>query len=365
MTAAYFLRGLPMADYLADRGRYSGSALKLVDERPEDCRRWLAGKLPDRRTEGFDFGSYAHLRLLEPDEVSRRCVFYPNRNEAHEEEQVEQEGPRGGRKLVKTGKLVPQDASPRGAEMSMLRSTKRSQEAHRDFMRHADRERLVVVYPEDHKVMSALEHAVRRHPEAAALLALDEGFTPEVTIHWTDRDTGEQLQARPDGMREAERLWIELKTYAPKGPEDRLDTLDPKFVGRAMRQGWPRKSAMLHDGCTAVTGEKWRGAWIIVEAVEHDPRVSVIYDDAEQVGSFYTIGRDGLRDRDGRTLLRGYLELVERAAAMRASADYAHDCTRGALPAWELPGWALAAMEADAPKAPPIKGARRVEVNNG
>lgn len=357
MSTSYFLRGYPMADYLADRGRYSGSALKLVDERPEDFRRWLAGKLPDRRTEGFDFGSYAHLRLLEPDEVKRRCVFYPSRAEALEEEEREVVGPRGGRKMEKTGNLVPQDASDRGASLRMLRTSARSKQAHRDFMRNAASK--VIVYPEDHAAISAMEHAVKRHPEAAALLANDGDFEPEVTIHWTCQETGEQLQARPDGMRERERLWVELKTYTPKGPEDRLDTLDPAFVGRALRQGWPRKSAMVHDGCTAVTGEKWRGAWIIVEATVDDPRVSVVYDDAEHVGSFYTIGRDGLRDRDGRTLIRGYVELLRRAAWMRAEGDYAHDCTRGALPAWQLPGWALAAMEADEP-AVQLKGARVV-----
>lgn len=349
MSAAYFLRGYPMADYLSDRGRYSGSALKLVDERPEDFRRWLAGKLPDRRTEGFDFGSYAHMRLLEPDEVKRRCVFYPSQADALEDVMVPATGKKGEplKRLVPSGELRPQDASDRGATKRMLRVTARAKHAHRDFMNNAASK--VIVYPEDHAVISAMEHAVKRHPEAADLLAPDGGFEPEVTIHWTCQETGELLQARPDGMRERERLWIELKTYTPKGPEDRLDTLDPAFVGRAMRQGWPRKSAMVHDGCTAATGAKWRGAWIIVEATVDDPRVSVVYDDAEHVGSFYTIGRDGLRDRDGRTLIRGYVELLRRAAWMRAEGDYAHDCTRGAMPAWQLPGWALAAMEADAP----------------
>jgi hypothetical protein len=361
---AYFDPSITMAQYLADRGRYSGHVLTLADERPEDFRRWCKGTLVDRRTEGFDFGSYAHLRLTEPHEVTNRCVFYPSRAEAMEEEVAEVIGPRGGRKMAPTGKLVPQDASDRGSMFRMLRTSSRAKDAHRAFMANANKNGKIIVYPEDHAVMSAMEHAVRRHPEAAALLELDGGFAPEVTIHWTCPETGEQLQARPDGMRERERLWIELKTFTPKGPEDRLDTLDPAFVGKTLRMGWPRKSAMLHDGCRAVTGDSWRGAWIVVEAVEHDPRVSVIYDDSERVGCFYSIGRDGLRDRDGRTLLRGYLELVRLAAWMRAEGDYAHPCTRGALPSWELPGWALAAMEADAP-AVQLKGARRAEVDHG
>jgi hypothetical protein len=369
MSANYFLPGQPMDEYLADRGRYSGSALKLADDRPEDFRRWLKDELPDRRTEGFDFGSFAHLRILEPHDVRRRCVFYPNQNEAHEIVMAEITGPRGGKKmgpkLDAAGEpvLAPQDASQWGARKRMLRVSSRAKDAHREFMAAARGK--IIVYPEDQPVVNAMVRAVEQHPEVAALLALDGMGAPEVTVHWTCPETGEQLQARPDWMRERERLWVELKTYTPKGPEDRLDTLNPKFVSKAIRQRWPIKSALLHDGCTAVTGDRWRGAWIVVEAVEHDPRVSVIYDDSEHVGSWYTIGRDGLRDRDGRTLQRGYLELVRLAAWMRAEGDYAHPCTRGALPCWELPGWVLAAMEADAPKAPPIKGARRVEVANG
>jgi hypothetical protein len=357
MSANYFLPGQPMDEYLADRGRYSGSALKLADDRPEDFRRWLKNELPDRRTEGFDFGSFAHLRILEPHDVRRRCVFYPNQNEALEEELEEVTGPRGGKKMQPTGRLVPQDASPAGARRRMLRTSGRSKQAHRDLMSAAKGR--VIVYPEDQPVVNAMVRAVEQHPEAAALLALDGMGAPEVTVHWTCPETGEQLQARPDWMRERERLWVELKTYTPKGPEDRLDTLNPKFVSKAIRQRWPIKSALLHDGCTAVTGDRWRGAWIVVEAVEHDPRVSVIYDDSEHVGSWYTIGRDGIRDRDGRTLQRGYLELVRLAAWMRAEGDYAHPCTRGALPCWELPGWVLAAMEADVP-AVQLKGARVV-----
>ena len=83
-----------------------------------------------------------------------------------------------------------------------------------------------------------------------------------------------------------------------KSEDERLDTLDPGAVGRWARDGWARKSALVHDGCLAVTGHSWTGYWIVVEALTVEqlgrgwtPRVSVVRDAIKANGILRTTTR--------------------------------------------------------------------------
>jgi hypothetical protein len=366
MNENYMLPGQPMHEYLADRGRTSGSVLTMVEREPERYGRWLRGESVDRQTAAMGRGSYIHARLLEPDEVARSFAFYPSRNEATEEVMEDAQGPKGGKVKKATGRFEPQDASDAGRYLSMKRVSARAKTLHREFMA-AHRGR-TIVYPEDQPTVEAAVKAVLRHPEAAKLLRPD-GFAPEVTLHWTCPETGELLQARPDGLREAERIGLELKSYQPRGDDDRLDTLDPSAVLRWARDGWGRKSAMIHDGLREITGDNWSLRWIVVEALSHEqlqrgwePRVSVVIDEPEVDGipSLYLLGRKGGGG------VRGYIDLIGEAQRLREEGDFRAECVREVVRRWPLPGWLETELMLEKqPKAPPIKGARRVEVAHG
>jgi hypothetical protein len=173
----------------------------------------------------------------------------------------------------------------------------------------------------------------------------------------------EPLQARPDAMWERRRVWVEIKSVTVKSEDERLDTLDPSAVGRWARDGWARKSALVHDGCLAVTGRNWTGYWIVVEALTVEqlargwvPRVSVVRDipEVDGVPSLYQLGRNGGGG------IRGYLDLCRKAQALREENDFRADCARGVVERWNLPGWIESDMMIE--KAPPpIKGARKME----
>jgi hypothetical protein len=370
---AYFC-DITMTEYLADRGRLSGHVLSMVDREPERFGEWLAGKSDDRSSPAMDQGIYFNDRLLEPAEVARRYAFLPSRAEALEPVMVPAIGTRGKTKGQPLKRLVPKldefgepvtrPQDPEAPHRSMRKKSPHAKAIYEAFMANARRERLTVITPEQQTTVEAMIRAVRAHPVAAKLL---ERGRPEVTIHWTCPETREPLQARPDWLDEgwydeATRrhvpLAVEVKTVMPKTGR-RLNTLSSSAVNGWIRDRWPTKSALLHDGVTAVCGDSLV-AWIVVEAVEKSPRVSVVWDRKEHVGSFYTIGRDGVVDRDGRPLFRGYLELVREAQQRRAAKLFSHECTIGALDSWPLPGWVLSAMEADTQKAPPLVGARKV-----
>lgn len=394
MTAAYFLRGLPMADYLADRAHLSGHVLKWAAANPERFGEWARGRVSDNATPAMDQGIYFNDRLLEPDEVSRRYAYLPSRAEATEPVMVPAIGTRGASKGQPLKKLVPKldergdpVMAPQDAEaphLSMLRQSGHAKAVYEGFIKNARRERLTVITPEQQTTVEAMIRAARAHPEAARLLARG---SPEVTIRWTCPDTGELLQSRPDwlvddwldeALGRVVPLWVEVKTIAPKSDRDRLDTTDPGKVSRWIRDGWPIKSAMAHDGLTAARGDSL-GAWIVVEATDRDPRVSVVWDRKEHVGSMYTIGRDGVRDPETRrTMHHGYLDLARMARALWDSKDYRHPCTIGALESFPIPRHLLYAMEADAGNGehasdhhdrdtfvPPIIGGTPLEVYDG
>jgi hypothetical protein len=371
-TDAYFCN-IPMSEYLADRSRSSGHVLSMVDKEPERYGLWLAGKNVDRQTAAMGRGSFLHARLLEPHEVAHSFVFYPSRFDFEEPVIEEVAGPRGGRqkkpKLDENGQPVmgKQDANEAGKSLSMLRQSGYAKQAHRDFIDAAKGR--TIVYPEDMGPVDAMVHAVRRHDFASKLLAPDAAgdFQPERTIQWTCPVTGEQLQARPDAMWERRRVWIEVKSVTVKSEDERLDTLDPSMVGRWARDGWARKSALVHDGCIAVTGKGWTGYWIIVEALTLEqlqrgwtPRVSVVRDKPEEDGipSLYQLGRKGGGG------VRGYLELCGMAQALREEGDYRAPCVREVVERWNLPGWIENDMMIE--KAPPpINGARKMEALHG
>lgn len=338
-TDAYFCN-ITMAEYLADRGRTSGSVLSLVDQRPEDYSRWLAGKLRDDGSPGLNQGSFFHCRVTEPDEVSRRFAFIPNRNQAPD----------------KDGK--PQDPSPDGADKRMMTNNKLAKAYWREFV--DTHKGLIFIEPEQLPVVNAMVRAVWNHEHAAQLLR-PEGFGPEVTGHFTCPITGEPMRFRPDGLRLEERVWVELKSYTPKGDRDRLDTLDERAVVKWAREGWGRKSAIIHDGCRAITGDDWTGYWIVVEAVEHDPRVSVVRDRCEAVPCLYSLGRDGSGS------IRGYLELVRQAQTMREEGDFRAECVREVVTGWPLPDWLVNDMLLEDARRNPviIKGARQAAVAHG
>jgi hypothetical protein len=375
----YFDASITMAQYLADRGRSSGHVLSMVDKEPERYGRWLAGNDVDRQSAAMARGAFLHARLVEPEEVKRAFAFYPNRNEATEPVMVPAIGTRGAKKGQPLKKLVPkldergepvvapQDSSPAGASLSMKTQSDHAKAYERSFL--ASAKGLTVVYPEDQGPVDAMVHAVRRHKIANALLTPDAAgdFAPEVTIHWTCPVTGELLQARPDAMWRRRRVWVEIKSVTVKGEDERLDTIDTSAVGRWARDGWARKSALVHDGCMAVDGHSWKGYWVVVEALTNEqlargwvPRVSVVRDlpEVDGIPSLYQLGRNGGGG------MRGYLELCGMAQGLREEGDYRAPCTRGVVERWNLPGYIESDMMLE--KAPPpIKGARKMEVAHG
>lgn len=331
-----WLRDLPMAEYLTDRSRSSGSSLRMAGSEPERYGAWIGGASVDKQTAATAQGSLCHLLALGRGSGDMGdFAFYPDRTEALTEEKVMgQPGPRGGKpKLEKTGKFVPQDASDAGRHKKAFTGS--------DFEKAEDRkwraahEGKIIVMPESQPIVQAMARAIRRDPHASALLVGPE-YEPEVTGHYmcpeqTGRHTSPELpcRVRLDGLRLGEDTIIELKTITPAN-YGRLDTSNPAAVMRWAREGYAIKSAMGHDAFFAIEGRNCTLIWILVEAVAapQTPRVSVVYD--EPGSTMHEIGREGYA-KGG---IVGYLELLRKAKAMRDSCDYRHPTVREPQGEW-------------------------------
>lgn len=345
LTQGEFLR-ITLEEYLADRGRWSGSVLGMIEREPELAAEWFAGKDVDRPTAAKARGSVVHCQLLEGDEeFRRRFARFPNRAEGLTEEKAIPEGinPRTGepyKTAKKTGRLIPQDDSDEGRRHKMRESSDFEKKFAREWRQaHAGK---TIWYPEDEPLVTSMVKAARADPRVQKLLHMP-GFAPEVTVHWSFEGTvrGERrripMRSRFDGLRINELRWVEVKTIVQK--KGRLDTLNPKAVIEwCLGQRFHIKSAMNHDALRAATGHNGVGTWILIEATEHNPRISVIEDQCDS--PMAELGRRGCADWK----IRGYRQLAELGEEMRDTGDWRHDCTIDTIPGWNLPGALITAM---------------------
>lgn len=348
-----FIFDLPEHEYLTDRSRTSGSCLSMVARDPREYGRHLAGKREDKPTDAMRLGKYVHAVLLEGrDVVPKRFAFAPSRADYLVPKMVEVTGPRGGKRMVPdpSGTMVPQDDSEEGRRKLMLLTTEGARAYYRRFAQ--DNAGRTVIHPEQQPLANAMIRAVERHPEAAALLAGPD-FAPEVVAHWTDENTGELMRARFDGLRRRRRLIVELKTVAE------LDPTDNGIVTGWVRSGWARKAALYLDAAHACTGHNHALAWILVEATEDEPRVAVLHTACDD--ALVELGRLGSSDWG----IPGYLELIERARWHREHRDFRAPWERESMQFRLPPSLDRSLAFEHEEKAPPIKGAQRVEVAHG
>jgi hypothetical protein len=333
-----------MADYLADREHWSGSALSMVDREPERLKAWLARKDVDRPTEAMARGTWVHALMLGMSPEEAGVAFLPTAAEFCEP--VWELTPGGSPKKVKgqtvpvldddgVQEMRPQDATPAGERRSMCLRSDYAKLAHAAFL--AKHEGKAIVTPESQRMVAAMVRAVQGHERAAALLMPGPGLDVELTGRFVGVD-GLSYQIRLDAARLAEDVWVEIKTVITKG-EHRLDTLRPRSVLAWAQDGWARKSGLCHDGFRAITGRNGQGWWIIVEAREDDPRVSCVPDPTDSLMA--QIGREGSLDGD----VRGYLELAAVGEHMKRKADFRPRCTRpDRVLGWNFPDFLSRSM---------------------
>src|SRR5438477_12295712 len=208
--------GLPAVEYHAMRA-WSASGARLL---AEECAAkflwhspWNPLYEPETKTD-FDIGVAAHLAVLEPERQADSIV------------------------LIEAGDY---------------RTTK-AREA-RDAGRGAGK---VPLLPYQFDIVRAIAGSIRAHPIASEAF---RGGEAEVTLIWSDPETGIPCKARPDYLPAHARWLVDLKTAASANPRSWRD--------QAYRLGYHARAAWYLDGARAVLGQIPEEYWFVI--VEKDP----------------------------------------------------------------------------------------------
>jgi len=103
---------------------------------------------------------------------------------------------------------------------------------------------LVPLLAKEHEQVTAMADAIRRHPIAGGLFAPGSGRA-ELSIYWTDRDTGVRCRVRPDWLKQMPglALAVDYKT---------ITKADPDTISRAIKDhSYHQQDALYTDGIWA------------------------------------------------------------------------------------------------------------------
>jgi hypothetical protein len=260
---------LSMAEYQARKALSAGGAWILSEECP--ARYWQVSpwnpEAMDVARREFDIGTALHLAVLEPDALAQRVA-------------------------------------PINADSYRTRAAQQAREA-------AHQAGKTPLLDQDFALVGALAAAVRKHRTAARLL---DGGRSEVSLFWTDDDTGVPCKARVDRLARDGKHLIDLKTCASAAPR--------AFAAQAFRDGHFLRAAWYLAGAAIVTGTVPQ-AYVFV-CVEKEP---------PHVVSCYTLDERALA-WGGQVMRRALRRFAVCRDALDWSAGYVRGVTTVGLPAW-------------------------------
>jgi hypothetical protein len=222
------IAGLLAVDYHAMRALSASGAWLLAEE----CAAkflwrspWNPHYVPEAKTE-FDIGVAAHLAVLEP---------------------------------VRQAECIVE------IEAGDYRTTK-ARDA-RDAARTAGK---VPLLPYQFDIVRAIAGSIRSHPIASQAFV---GGEAEVTLIWSDSETGIPCKARPDYLPAHGRWIVDLKTAASANPRGWCD--------QAYRLGYHARAAWYLDGAANVLEQAPEEYWFVIVEKEPPYLVSVVSFDSD------------------------------------------------------------------------------------
>ncbi len=217
-------------------GVASNSVLKLIRERsPAHYRAWVDG-VDKGDTPALAFGRAYHMRVLEPERFAQAYIAAP------------EDPPRRPTQRQRDAKKPSDDT--------------RAAIAFWDAW-DADNAGKLILSAEDFDRIEAMHAALMQHPVAAGIMR--EGHS-EVTMRWTDPETGVQCKARADWWKPG-RFFMDLKTTDDASPDG--------FKRSVAKYGYHVQHAHYCDGAAAC-GDPVQNYLILAQEKEA-PYVAAVY----------------------------------------------------------------------------------------
>lgn len=273
----------------------NASLLKACDRSMAHGKAYLDGHR--KESAAMAFGSAYHLFVLEPDLFAKVYEVYsipPDAKTKWGKEYWEEQGKTLDKKMLAAAKAA-------AAESYDLLCEARG-ESH-------------LLTPDDAKELEAMRSALLAESRRRALTATRGRY--EVSIVWTDTESGLLCKARMDKVIESLGVIVDLKTTSDARPH--------AFFGDAARYGYDLQAAFYMDGLHAITGK------------EHDFAFLAQESDAPYASMMYTATWGGDMHQIGRAKYRPLLAMVAKAKQTGAWPGYGDDPVEVVIPQWSVP----------------------------
>jgi len=135
-----------------------------------------------------------------------------------------------------------------------------------------------ILSKDDGDLVEGMKKSIDAHPTASALLS---GGTPEQSIYWTDKETGELCKMRADYLKEDQRVIVDLKTTSD------IDNIEKSIVNF----GYDRQAAFYKEGFEQHFGKELEAFIFVFVSKEkslgrHRVRVIQLCEDDMEQGKF-------------------------------------------------------------------------------
>lgn len=233
---------LSIEDYHSNKTHISATQIKYARQSIKHFHYYISGKLPREEKSHFDFGNAFELALLAPNEYLQRVAISPDAELVSE--------------IMSDGKT------------KTARNTNRYKEGMKKFL--DQNKGKYIIADSGPESFETIEEMLSSCYQDKIIQGLIKNTEYQLSLFWTDPQTGLQLKTRPDFCKRKKSVIVNLKTTLNGSPE--------AFSKDLAKYGYPLQACVEIRGCIAsgIMEEVDSYFWLVVEKVP--PYNATIYE---------------------------------------------------------------------------------------
>lgn len=224
---------LSIEDYHSNKTHISATQIKYARQSIKHFHYYISGKLPREEKSHFDFGNAFELALLAPNEYLQRVAISPDAELVSE--------------IMSDGKT------------KTARNTTRYKEGMQKFL--DENKGKYIIADSGPESFETIEEMLSSCYQDKIIQGLIKNTEYQLSLFWTDPQTGLQLKTRPDFCKRKKSVIVNLKTTLNGSPE--------AFSKDLKKYDYPIQAAIEIQGClnTGIMDKVDNYFWLVVEKV--------------------------------------------------------------------------------------------------